>query len=933
MNRSFASLSLAAVLSAAFFGSSATASGASDTGGPVWTLDLARKTIKNPDPVAVSENALITIKSAGVSATPVVTTNGTTNLFLTISFTDRHDGTTLALGTNFWTRSDIADGTVQCSVELNTEPIKERMADRPLYGEIETLVTIWDRSRSRMLAQNFVRVLNNPYVTNWTTNIVFPTNVVSDLEAKYNTLLGQYDSMTGKVDKTARDLTDEIGRATGQEGLLDGRIEALENATNNYGLLNTNNVWTGESNTFRAITAETGTITNLEAGTLEAGELDITGEEPGIDLPAWTNRWLFPSNAVEEGAEAQTNHFASQEWADERMDGIDESISEVRTAITGIVKGVVLNGVTNTPDLTKESPTNTYVYLDGVLTEDSLSNYVKAVVLNGETNYPHNIPTGEELEVLETGVIDLGDLLPASSESNYVWGVFIGTNDIPTLPYQFDDPDTEYKGWYVDLSSLATADSLVAVETNLQTQITEAVGSISGVVKKIVAPVEDEFGRTSEFMPDANGTVTLTNIMPKSSEQYFVHGVYIGTEPYQPESTNSFWVTLPAYPETNSFATLETLTNATNAVYADLTNQVSEAREYARTNTMVEVSALSDRMENDYELSSVHDADITALSNRVDTLQTNYYTAYALLTITNQNATASNNLAKYFVKLDELGTNILNLRGQLGSATDELWTAIGEIEDHPFFDGNTNGAIWMHQDDAYTNDATQSFMVGQGNDASGNYSFASGEHTISSGEAAFTSGYETEASGEYSFAAGHQAKATNAISFVWNGMATKYGSQGERTFNVNPIGGTYGFFIGEERLGDMMDARATTNDVAELRADFDTATNELYGAIAVVEGQVSTNAAAISTNAAAIAELEAAMSSLAPVIVTPDNKKWTAQGRYAGGQVTHVWVPYTGVYSAPIRVPMPDGRIFEMVGRYADGNTNIVTHAWEEITP
>jgi len=30
-------------------------------------------------------------------------------------------------------------------------------------------------------------------------------------------------------------------------------------------------------------------------------------------------------------------------------------------------------------------------------------------------------------------------------------------------------------------------------------------------------------------------------------------------------------------------------------------------------------------------------------------------------------------------------------------------------------------------------------------------------------------------------------------------------------------------------------------------------------------------------------------------------------------------------------VPMPDGRIFEMSGRYADGNTNIVTHAWEEV--
>jgi len=80
-----------------------------------------------------------------------------------------------------------------------------------------------------------------------------------------------------------------------------------------------------------------------------------------------------------------------------------------------------------------------------------------------------------------------------------------------------------------------------------------------------------------------------------------------------------------------------------------------------------------------------------------------------------------------------------------------------------------------------------------------------------------------------------------------------------------------------------------------------------------------------------VAAIEAALQALSPVILTPDGKKWTAQGRYAGGQVTHVWVPWAGVYSAPIRVPMPDGRIFEMSGRYADGNTNIVTHAWEEV--
>ena len=82
----------------------------------------------------------------------------------------------------------------------------------------------------------------------------------------------------------------------------------------------------------------------------------------------------------------------------------------------------------------------------------------------------------------------------------------------------------------------------------------------------------------------------------------------------------------------------------------------------------------------------------------------------------------------------------------------------------------------------------------------------------------------------------------------------------------------------------------------------------------------------IATN---IEEIVSALSN--PVIQTPDRKKWTMQGRYAGGQVTHVWVPYVGVYSSPFRVAMPDGRIFEMVGRYADGNTNLVTHIWTEV--
>jgi len=69
-----------------------------------------------------------------------------------------------------------------------------------------------------------------------------------------------------------------------------------------------------------------------------------------------------------------------------------------------------------------------------------------------------------------------------------------------------------------------------------------------------------------------------------------------------------------------------------------------------------------------------------------------------------------------------------------------------------------------------------------------------------------------------------------------------------------------------------------------------------------------------------------------PCIETPDGRQWVAQGRYAASGVpTHVWVPLVSGDAATLRIGMPDGRIFEMVGRYADAESNIVTHAWTEV--
>ena len=89
------------------------------------------------------------------------------------------------------------------------------------------------------------------------------------------------------------------------------------------------------------------------------------------------------------------------------------------------------------------------------------------------------------------------------------------------------------------------------------------------------------------------------------------------------------------------------------------------------------------------------------------------------------------------------------------------------------------------------------------------------------GVRSFTSGFNTEAANN-SFAAGNQSKAYAGSSialgyysearngdnyaFVWNGDATNnnYKSKSPGTFNINPIGGLSGFFIGDSPLSDLI---------------------------------------------------------------------------------------------------------------------------------
>ena len=107
--------------------------------------------------------------------------------------------------------------------------------------------------------------------------------------------------------------------------------------------------------------------------------------------------------------------------------------------------------------------------------------------------------------------------------------------------------------------------------------------------------------------------------------------------------------------------------------------------------------------------------------------------------------------------------------------------------------------------------------------ASGNYSHAEGRETTASGIFSHAEGYSTTASGAYSHAEGSrttasglgshvdgvksQTKTDDIYAYAWNGDETvekSYYSHGPGTFNINPVGGSDGFYIGEQTLSSVI---------------------------------------------------------------------------------------------------------------------------------
>ena len=130
-----------------------------------------------------------------------------------------------------------------------------------------------------------------------------------------------------------------------------------------------------------------------------------------------------------------------------------------------------------------------------------------------------------------------------------------------------------------------------------------------------------------------------------------------------------------------------------------------------------------------------------------------------------------------------------------------------------------------------------SVAEGSGCTASGTGSMAFGQMTTASAGFATAFGRATVASGVYSLAIGSQAIASDFCSFVWNGYGEEppdYYSHGDSTFNINPLGGPSGFYIGETNLQTYLDEK--------VNIDSGTATNlSVFSSLNLLGKQVTWN--------------------------------------------------------------------------------------------
>lgn len=156
-------------------------------------------------------------------------------------------------------------------------------------------------------------------------------------------------------------------------------------------------------------------------------------------------------------------------------------------------------------------------------------------------------------------------------------------------------------------------------------------------------------------------------------------------------------------------------------------------------------------------------------------------------------------------------------------------SSIGTVGQYSLANGqfvNASGYSSHAEGEGTTASGQFSHSEGQGTTASGYYSHAEGYGTTASGNYSHAMGNGTKANGHYSKADGinSQTKETDYYSFAWNGDGTRsesYYSHGKGTFNINPVGGTDGIYIGEKKLSEVIsDGVANKADKATTLAGY-----------------------------------------------------------------------------------------------------------------
>lgn len=134
--------------------------------------------------------------------------------------------------------------------------------------------------------------------------------------------------------------------------------------------------------------------------------------------------------------------------------------------------------------------------------------------------------------------------------------------------------------------------------------------------------------------------------------------------------------------------------------------------------------------------------------------------------------------------------------------------------------------------------------------ASGQGSHAEGLETVASGVYSHADGMFTEALGPGSYALGYMTKTlpSHRHAFVWNGyggILEKYTSNDEGTFNINPIGGLDGFYIGEKTLAEIFytkeETDAKVNAIGDKADEAYSAAEQMVDAVNSLSGTVGSH--------------------------------------------------------------------------------------------